>query len=78
MIEDEVSNPPLLGDYLTLVQLAGELGKSPRTLERYFVARRGPRKTRIGSTILFKISDVHDWLDSLREPAAARETRRPR
>ena len=78
MLQDEASKPPLLSDYLTIAQLAAQLGKSPRTLERYMVARRGPTKTRLGKTILFKISDVHAWLESLREPTAERKTRRSR
>jgi hypothetical protein len=79
MLQDEASKPPtLLSDYMTIAQLAAELGKSPRTVERYFVGRRGPRRTRIGKSVFVKRQDALDWLESLREPAAERKSRRGR
>lgn len=54
----------LLSDYLSMTQLAAELGKSPRTLERWRAHGELPPHTLIGHTRVFRRSSVVAWLES--------------
>ncbi|MDO4429194.1 MAG: helix-turn-helix domain-containing protein [Atopobiaceae bacterium] len=43
------------------------LGISPRTLSNWRVQGRGPRYVKVGSNrspVLYRISDIEEWLDS--------------
>ena len=52
----------LLGEFLTRTEMAEELGKSPRTLERWERQRKGPPVTRNGITPLYHIPGARAWL----------------
>ena len=67
-----VSTSSLLqGDYLEKAELARELGKSMRTLDRWHTLRIGPPRVVIGRTILYRRQSVLEWLESREEPATA-------
>jgi len=52
----------ILSDYLTKKELAAELHKTVRTLDRMNLAGDGPPPTRIGRTTLYRRDAVLDWL----------------
>jgi hypothetical protein len=62
---------PLLDDYLSPAELAGELGICNRTLLRWHLLGIAPPKTMIGRKIYYKRSSVAAWLDARERRAAA-------
>ena len=63
-----------LNEFLTKEQLARELGRSTRTLDRWHVQRIGPPRTKVRGSklILFKKNTVSEWLESqAEEPVSA-------
>lgn len=58
------SATPVLSEYLSDKQLAGELNVSPRTLARWRRLREGPAITRIGRKIVYRRASVNEWLAS--------------
>ena len=54
----------VLIDYLTKNQLAAQINKSPRTLDRLHQAGEGPPRTKIGRTTLYRRDAVIAWLRS--------------
>jgi predicted DNA-binding transcriptional regulator AlpA len=75
-----VQNASLLQeDYLERAELARQLGKSTRTLDRWHTLRIGPPRVVIGRMILYRRHSVLEWLASREEPIAAQRARmRPR
>jgi hypothetical protein len=69
--------PGLLSGYLTRPQLATELNRTIRTLERWEWERIGPAVTRVGKTPMYRIEAVRAWLTGL-EREQVREKSRPR
>jgi hypothetical protein len=60
-----MSNPqPILEDFLTRDELASELQRSPRTLDRWEVLGIGPPRTSVGRKILYRRISVQRWLVS--------------
>ncbi len=57
----------LLLEYLTEAELARELCKSLRTLQRWKRLQHGPRRTILGRTTLYHRRDVKEWLEAQRE-----------
>ncbi len=57
----------ILNEYLTKDQAAAELGKKPRTLDRWHVERRGPKRTKIGRSIYFSKKSIEKWLEQQTE-----------
>ena len=55
------ANSPL-NEYLTKDELARELRRSTRTLDRWHTRRVGPPRTRVQKLILYKKSSVSSWL----------------
>ena len=53
---------PILDSYFTVDELAAQLGRSRRTLERWRAAKMGPPTTRIGKSVYYRISSVREWL----------------
>ena len=51
-----------LDEYLARDELARQLGKSVRTLDRWHVQRVGPPRTRVGRLILYRKEAVARWL----------------
>ena len=66
----------VLSEYLTKAELAAQLRKTVRTIDRMSLAGDGPPPTRIGRTILYRREAVLDWLRS-REVVRAGRTRKP-
>lgn len=60
--EAVAEQPRVLSEYITSNQLAAELGISLETLRRWESKRIGPPRVKIGSTILFRIGAVQEWL----------------
>ena len=53
---------PILEEFLTLEDLATELGRNKRTLDRWDALGMGPPRTRMGRTVLYRRSSVQKWL----------------
>ena len=53
-------------EYMSRHELARELKRHPRTINRWHVQRKGPPYIKIGNAILYKRSDVTTWLESQR------------
>lgn len=64
MQDTNTGAPAVLGDYLTDKELADQLDKSPRTLERWRRLREGPAPTRIGRKLYYHREAVARWLRS--------------
>jgi hypothetical protein len=62
---------PLLSDFLTKKELAVELRRDPRTLDRWDALGTGPPRTRVGRTILYRRSSVQKWLVAQEHQAGA-------
>jgi excisionase family DNA binding protein len=60
--EDTASTSPIFEGYLTKEQLAAQLGRSPRTIDRWALTGHAPAPTRIGRTVLFRRDAVLEWL----------------
>jgi len=53
---------PLLSEFLTKEQLAVELRRNVRTLDRWDALSIGPPRTRLGRMVLYRRSGVQKWL----------------
>jgi hypothetical protein len=56
------SSEPILAEFLTKEELAAELGRNPRTLDRWKVLGMGPPRTHVGRKILYRRGSVQKWL----------------
>lgn len=68
----DVSNikKSVLDGYLTREELAEELGKTPRTLDRWASLRVGPPRSKIGRTVVYRVAAVQSWLIQQEDEAA--------
>jgi hypothetical protein len=57
-----MSSEPLLSEFLTKEELAAELRRNVRTLDRWDALDLGPPKTCIGRTVLYRRASVLKWL----------------
>jgi hypothetical protein len=55
---------PILSNFLTKEALAAELGRNPRTLDRWDVLGIGPPRTFVGRKILYRRVSVQRWLEA--------------
>jgi hypothetical protein len=53
---------PLLLGFLTKEELAAELRRNPRTLDRWEVLGIGPPRTRVGRHVLYRRASVEKWI----------------
>jgi hypothetical protein len=53
---------PLLSEFLTKEELAAELRRNVRTLDRWHALGIGPPRTRIGRTVLYRRASLQNWL----------------
>jgi hypothetical protein len=67
-----MSDPePILSAFLTREELAAELRRNPRTLDRWAVLRIGPPRTRVGRKVLYRRASVQKWLAEQEQSLAA-------
>jgi hypothetical protein len=58
-----MSNPnPILSEFLTKEELAAELRRNVRTLDRWHALRIGPPRTRIGRKVYYRRASAQRWL----------------
>jgi hypothetical protein len=53
---------PILSEFLTKEELAVELRRNPRTLDRWAVLGIGPPRTLVGRHVLYRRASVQKWL----------------
>jgi hypothetical protein len=53
---------PILAEFLTAEELATELRRNKRTLDRWQVLGIGPPRTHIGRKVLYRRESVQKWL----------------
>jgi hypothetical protein len=53
---------PILSEFLTKEELAAELRRNPRTLDRWDALGVGPPRTHIGRKVLYRRASVQKWL----------------
>ena len=63
----------VLNGYLTLQQLAAQLGKSVRTIRRWEVRHSGPPRITVGHLILYNVDSVRQWLAEHEQRRGPRE-----
>lgn len=71
MNEEQRSNPHGLEPLLNIDELAGYLGVPVSTIYDWRTNGKGPRAYRFGKRIMFGITDIRAWMDTMREPAAS-------
>jgi hypothetical protein len=59
-----IGNIPILGDYISVADLARELRVCRRTLDRWRYRREGPSPTMIGMRVYYHRDSVRKWLES--------------
>jgi hypothetical protein len=52
----------ILSEFLTKEELAAELRRNPRTLDRWDALGIGPPRTCFGRTVLYRRATVQKWL----------------
>jgi DNA-binding transcriptional MerR regulator len=62
---------PILSEFLTKEELAAELGRNPRTLDRWDVLGVGPPRTRVGGQVFYRRASVERWLAAQEQRWAA-------
>ena len=68
---------PILSEFLTKEELAAELRRNPRTLDRWQVLGMGPPRTQVGRKVIYRKGERGEmarWRKSIR---GARRDRRP-
>jgi hypothetical protein len=53
---------PILSEFLTKKDLAAELRRNPRTLDRWDALGLGPPRTRVGRQVFYRRESVQKWL----------------
>jgi hypothetical protein len=53
---------PILSEFLTREELAAELRRNPRTLDRWDALGTGPPRTHVGRKVLYRRASVQKWL----------------
>lgn len=54
-------------DYISEPEFAALMGRSLRTIRRWAVERKGPRRTRLGKTIYFSKAAIRQFLEQQAE-----------
>jgi hypothetical protein len=63
---------PILSEFLTKEELAAELRRNPRTLDRWDVLGMGPPRTLVGRKVLYRRASVQKWLCAQEQSAVGR------
>lgn len=64
-------NESILSAYLTKEELAEQLQRNPRTLDRWAVLGMGPPRTRVGRKVLYRRRSVQKWLVAQEQATAS-------
>ncbi len=56
------NSDPILSEFLTKEELAAELRRNPRTLDRWDLLGMGPPRTHVGRKVLYRRASVQKWL----------------
>jgi predicted DNA-binding transcriptional regulator AlpA len=67
----------VLQGYLRREELAQQLGRSTRTIDRWEALRQGPPRITVGRTILYNIESVREWLSAMERRPHSTPQRRP-
>jgi hypothetical protein len=59
----------ILSEFLTTEELATELRRNPRTLDRWEVLGMGPPRTHVGRQVLYRRTSVEKWLAAQEQSA---------
>ena len=62
------SSPSVLEGYVSESDLARQLNRSVRTLQRLAARRAGPPRIKIGRLVYYRVESVRDWLARLEQP----------
>jgi hypothetical protein len=60
--------PSVLDGYISEADLARQLNRSVRTLQRLAARRLGPPRTMVGRLIFYNIEHVREWLSQQEQP----------
>ena len=70
-----MSNEPILSEFLTKEELAEQLQRNARTLDRWAVLGMGPPRTHVGRKVLYRRVSVQKWLVAQEQPVAFEKQR---
>ena len=68
MVPPSDSAPSVLDGCISEAELARQLHRSVRTLQRLAARRLGPPRTKIGRVIYYHVEHVRDWLLQQEQP----------
>jgi hypothetical protein len=71
-MELTMTETTILEGYLTAEQLAQQLGRDIKTIQRWRRLRQGPPFVKIGSVVLYRVEAVRNWLVDMERVAAPR------
>ena len=69
MVDLSDSAPSVLDGYISEADLARQLNRSVRTLQRLAARRLGPPRTKIGRLIFYNVEHVRDWISQRGQPS---------
>lgn len=65
------NSQPILSEFFTKQELAAELGRNPRTVDRWDALGTGPPRTHIGRKVLYRRASVQKWLTAQEHQGSA-------
>jgi hypothetical protein len=77
-VNSSANSTAVLDGYVTRENLAAQLGKSMRTIDRWEQHRAGPPRVLVGKTIFYRLESVRNWLLSCEVKRDEPRRRRPR
>lgn len=75
IVAGKTAPSPVLAAFLSLPELALELGVTRKTLDRWAVEGKGPAITKIGRRVLYRRSAVDAWLKACERDPRQRHRR---
>ena len=77
MVDPSDTIPSVLDGYNSEADLAGQLHRAVRTLQRFAARRLGPPRTKIGHLIFYNVEHVRDWISEQEQPRKPAGSVRP-
>ena len=77
MVDLSDTIPSVLDGYIGEADLARQLHRSVRTLQRHAARRLGPPRTKIGRLIFYNVEHVRDWISEQEQPRKPAGSVRP-